>query len=145
MEMPSGQSDKHQTDHGQKGSEYGINAASPLKDPVCGMTVTTASQYYLEHDSHPFYFCSAKCKSRFEASPEKYTHPEAPAAPSPPEAAKPGTIYTCPMHPQIRQDHPGNCPICGMALEPEMPTLGDDENPELDDFTRRFWWTLPSL
>ena len=143
MEMPSGQSDKHQTDHGQKGSEYGINAASPLKDPVCGMTVTTASQYYLEHDSHPFYFCSAKCKSRFEASPEKYTHPEAPAAPSPPEAAKPGTIYTCPMHPQIRQDHPGNCPICGMALEPEMPTLGDDENPELDDFTRRFWWTLP--
>jgi len=54
-----------------------------------------------------------------------------------------GTIYTCPMHPEIRQDHPGNCPICGMTLEPLMPTLDDDENPELADFTRRFWWTLP--
>src|SRR5690606_13593005 len=60
----------------------------------------------------------------------------APAAPA-------GTIYTCPMHPQIRQDHPGSCPICGMALEPLMPSLEDDENPELKDFTRRFWWTLP--
>ncbi|HEU0307508.1 MAG TPA: heavy metal-binding domain-containing protein, partial [Lysobacter sp.] len=54
-----------------------------------------------------------------------------------------GTIYTCPMHPQIRQDHPGTCPICGMALEPEMPRLEDDDNPELHDFSRRFWWTLP--
>ncbi len=52
-------------------------------------------------------------------------------------------IYTCPMHPQIRQDHPGNCPICGMTLEPLMPSLEDDDNPELKDFTRRFWWTLP--
>ncbi|WP_231401680.1 copper-translocating P-type ATPase, partial [Cupriavidus sp. WS] len=60
----------------------------------------------------------------------------------PPKPAAPGTIYTCPMHPQIRQDHPGNCPICGMTLEPLLPDLEDD-NPELRDFSRRFWWTLP--
>jgi Cu+-exporting ATPase len=58
------------------------------------------------------------------------------------EPVSPGTIYTCPMHPEIREDHPGSCPKCGMALEPLMPSL-DDENPELKDFTRRFWWTLP--
>ncbi len=143
MEMPSGQSDKHQTAHGQKAHGPGPHADSPLKDPVCGMSVTTASPYHLEHDNDSFYFCSSKCQSKFEASPEKYTKAQEPAAPSPSEAAKPGTIYTCPMHPEIRQDHPGNCPICGMGLEPVMPTLGDDENPELDDFTRRFWWTLP--
>ncbi|MGP1629823.1 MAG: heavy metal translocating P-type ATPase [Giesbergeria sp.] len=110
------------------------------------MTVTTASQHHLEHDSHSFYFCSAKCKSKFAASPEKYTgteEPATPSSPSPTETAKPGTIYTCPMHPEIRQDHPGNCPICGMTLEPVMPALDDDENPELADFKRRFWWTLP--
>jgi Cu+-exporting ATPase len=56
---------------------------------------------------------------------------------------QPGTVYTCPMHPEIRQDHPGNCPKCGMALEPLMPTADADENPELADFQRRFWWTLP--
>ena len=53
------------------------------------------------------------------------------------------TIYTCPMHPQIRQVGPGNCPICGMTLEPELPSVDDDENHELRDFTMRFWWTLP--
>src|SRR4051812_40222484 len=53
------------------------------------------------------------------------------------------TIYTCPMHPQIRRPAPGNCPICGMALEPVMPTLEEEKNPELENFTRRFWWTLP--
>jgi Cu+-exporting ATPase len=59
------------------------------------------------------------------------------------EAPPPGTIYTCPMHPEVRQDHPGNCPKCGMTLEPVLPTLDEDENPELADFRRRFWWTLP--
>jgi P-type Cu+ transporter len=68
--------------------------------------------------------------------------PGAGAAAAP--AAQPaGTIYTCPMHPEVRQDHPGHCPKCGMALEPLLPTLGDEENPELRDFQRRFWWTLP--
>ena len=61
-----------------------------------------------------------------------------------PGAPPEGTIYTCPMHPEIRQDHPGNCPKCGMTLEPVLPAPGDDdENPELRDFQRRFWWTLP--
>ena len=59
------------------------------------------------------------------------------------EAPPAGTIYTCPMHPEVRQDHPGNCPKCGMTLEPMLPTLDEDENPELADFSRRFWWTLP--
>ena len=54
-----------------------------------------------------------------------------------------GAVYTCPMHPQIRQPAPGSCPICGMALEPVMPAVDDGENPELVDFRRRFWWTLP--
>ena len=62
---------------------------------------------------------------------------------APSKTAAPGAIYTCPMHPEIRQDHPGDCPKCGMALEPEMPALDDDESPELADFRRRFWWTLP--
>src|SRR5512133_2276866 len=65
------------------------------------------------------------------------------STPAPVAAAPPGTIYTCPMHPQIRQDHPGNCPICGMTLEPVMPSLDEGENPELVSFRRRFWWTLP--
>ena len=63
--------------------------------------------------------------------------------PSAVAAAEPGTIYTCPMHPQIRRAAPGNCPICGMALEPVMPSLEDEKNPELEDFSRRFRWTLP--
>jgi len=62
---------------------------------------------------------------------------------SPPPDSPAGTIYTCPMHPEVRQDHPGNCPKCGMTLEPVLPTLDEDENPELADFRRRFWWTLP--
>ena len=75
-----------------------------------------------------------------------HAHPDhgSPAPePAPPEAAPPGTIYTCPMHPEIRQDHPGNCPKCGMTLEPELPSLEEEDNPELVDFQRRFWWTLP--
>ncbi|MBG6070687.1 Cu+-exporting ATPase [Polaromonas sp. CG_9.7] len=116
--------------------------AVKLKDPVCGMDVTAASPHHLAHEGRPYYFCSARCQSKFSADPSAYTaKPPAPSAPS--KAAPAGTIYTCPMHPEIRQDHPGNCPICGMTLEPVMPTLDDDENPELASFTRRFWWTLP--
>jgi Cu+-exporting ATPase len=118
-----------------------------LKDPVCGMAVTEQSAHHVEHEGRPYYFCSAKCKAGFVAEPARYADNN--VAPTAVDvdvnvAAQPaGTIYTCPMHPQIRQDHPGDCPKCGMTLEPVMPTLGDDENPELDDFTRRFWWTLP--
>ena len=117
-------------------------AVESLKDPVCGMDVTRQSAHHLEHGGRPVYFCSEKCKSKFAQAPETYLTERAAAEPR--EAAQaPGTIYTRPMHPEIRQDHPGDCPKCGMTLEPEMPALGDDDNPQLADFTRRFWWTLP--
>lgn len=116
--------------------------ASPteLKDPVCGMTVTAQSEHTLKHEGRPFYFCSAKCQGKFAANPLQYLVSTAPADTAPAAA---GTIYTCPMHPEIRQDHPGNCPKCGMTLEPLLPELDDDDNPELRDFQHRFWWTLP--
>jgi len=119
------------------------NTALALKDPVCGMTVTVQSAHHAEHEGHPYYFCSDKCQAKFSADPQKYVAGVRDAAPTAPVPAQAGAIYTCPMHPEIRQDHPGNCPKCGMTLEPVMPTLDDDENPELVDFTRRFWWTLP--
>ena len=118
-----------------------------LKDPVCGMTVSDTSKHVAVHDGHPIYFCCAGCKAKFVADPAKYERaddaPMAPPSPPPVSVAVEGTIFTCPMHPEVRQDHPGACPKCGMALEPEMPTLDDAESPELVDFRRRFWWTLP--
>ena len=116
-------------------------AGEALKDPVCGMIVTEQSPHRLDHEGHRHYFCSAGCKSKFAADPHKYLH-KAEQQVSPP-AQPAGTIYTCPMHPEIRRDRPGSCPICGMALEPLMPSLDDEENPELRDFSSRFWWTLP--
>ena len=115
-----------------------------LTDPVCGMAVTEKSAHALQHQGRTYYFCSAKCKAKFAADPQQYTQP-APAAqpPLPPVPAAAGTVYTCPMHPEFRQDHPGACPKCGMTLEPVLPALDADENPELRDFQRRFWWTLP--
>src|SRR5256886_7480688 len=89
------------------------------RDPVCGMTVDArSSERRYHHAGHTYYFCSAGCLSRFAASPEKYLG-VAQQAPSAPLAA--GTVYTCPMHPEVRQLGPGACPICGMALEPEVP------------------------
>lgn len=131
-----------------------------LKDPVCGMDVTVQSPHWTVHAGQKVYFCSAKCKGKFGADPAAHrqaandhaTHDHAshahahqePATPEGPAAATPeGTIYTCPMHPEIRLPQPGSCPKCGMTLEPVIPELGDDENPELKDFSRRFWWTLP--
>ncbi len=133
-------------DHANGGSsshELATQGAIPegLKDPVCGMTVTAQSAHHAEHDGRPYYFCSVKCLAKFTAEPGRYVHP-APAATAVVEAA-PGAIYTCPMHPEIRQDHPGNCPKCGMSLEPVLPELDEGENPELVDFKRRFGWTLP--
>ncbi len=110
-------------------------------DPVCGMSVDPATAaHHVKHAGEIHYFCSARCLQKFSADPEKYLHPETNL-----ETAKApeGAIYTCPMHPQIRQTGPGTCPICGMALEPETPSLEEEENPELRDFSRRFWWTLP--
>ena len=129
-------------------------ALQPLKDPVCGMTVTAQSQHQAEHAGHRYYFCSAGCKTRFKANPDPFiaakssvaaTHPVSgtalPGATQKPGSA--GTVYTCPMHPEIRQDKPGNCPLCGMTLEPLIPELEEGENKELIDFQHRFWWTLP--
>ena len=127
-----------------------IEAPQPLKDPVCGMTVTAQSAHLLQHEGKPVYFCSAGCKARFATDPAKYLATAAAArttlmtaALATPETVLAGAVYTCPMHPEVRQDHPGACPKCGMALEPEMPTLDDGESPELTDFRRRFVWTLP--
>ena len=79
-----------------------------------------------------------------QKSHEGHVHaPEPAPASAKASAAAAGTIYTCPMHPEIRQDHPGNCPKCGMTLEPVLPSMDDEENPELIDFQHRFWWTLP--
>ncbi|WP_157119221.1 P-type ATPase, partial [Azohydromonas lata] len=128
--------------HGHEHHHHGAQDA--LKDPVCGMAVTEASAHHLEHAGRPYWFCSIRCKDKFAAEPQRYAV-EAPApALAPTDPAPAGTIYTCPMHPEIRQDRPGNCPKCGMALEPLLPDLDAEErNPELEDFTRRFWWTLP--
>jgi Cu+-exporting ATPase len=107
-----------------------------IRDPVCGMVVDPkAGKPSAEHDGHTFHFCSADCKAKFEADPEKYLG-DRPA----PEPMPKGTQYTCPMHPEIIRDAPGACPICGMALEPMgVPTGEEGPNPELVDFTRRFW------
>ena len=111
-------------------------------DPVCGMKVDPGrTPHHATHDGTDYHFCAARCRERFLADPLKFLAPETGATPAP--AAVPGAIYTCPMHPEVRQAGPGNCPFCGMALEPEMPSLDEEENPELRDFTRRFWWTLP--
>jgi Cu+-exporting ATPase len=130
----------HEPAHPERAAD-GAEAA-PLKDPVCGMNVTDASPHKAEHAGRPYWFCSANCRTKFLADPVRYAEP-APAAPMAAPAPVPGAIYTCPMHPEIRQDRPGNCPKCGMTLEPVLPSLDDEENPELADFQRRFWWTLP--
>jgi Cu+-exporting ATPase len=134
-------------EHSHHKPDAGGDAAAPepLKDPVCGMAVTAQSPHRLEHGGRSYFFCSAKCQGKFAADPTTFLAPTKTVAP-PPSARgvdEAGTIYTCPMHPEIRQDHPGNCPKCGMTLEPVLPSLDDEENPELRDFQRRFWWTLP--
>ncbi len=109
-----------------------------MKDPVCGMTIDPATaEHQAAHAGKTYFFCSAGCQNQFEADPAAYVGEkvETPAAKPAPE----GAIYTCPMHPQIRQPGPGNCPICGMALEPEIATLQEGPSAELVDMTRRFW------
>jgi Cu+-exporting ATPase len=102
------------------------------------MTVTEMSPHRHTHEGRTTYFCSEHCRTKFAGEPRRFLEPGAAPAPAP-EA----TVYVCPMHPDVRQDHPGVCPKCGMALEPEMPSVEDEENPELADFRRRFVWTLP--
>jgi P-type Cu+ transporter len=117
------------------------------------MAVTAQSFHHLVHQGHSIYFCSTHCRDKFAADPPKYAAArhatvtaaikDTPRVSADEPAVQSAAIYTCPMHPEIRQDHAGSCPKCGMALEPVQPSLDDDENPELVDFTRRFWWTLP--
>src|ERR1700736_3742773 len=113
-------------------------AAAPAIDPVCGMKVDPATaKHRFSCKGQEYFFCSARCRERFEAEPEKFL-----ALREPEPAAPAGTIYTCPMHPEVRQGGPGSCPICGMALEPEQVSLDDAPDPELIDMTRRFWVAL---
>jgi P-type Cu+ transporter len=112
--------------------------AAPAIDPVCGMKVDPATaRHRFSYQGKEYFFCGARCRERFEADAEKFlgTQEPEPAAPA-------GTIYTCPMHPEVRQVGPGSCPICGMALEPEQVSLDDAPDPELIDMVRRFWIAL---
>ena len=119
-------------DHSVHKSDAGATAL----DPVCGMTVDPATAKNRHtHRGTTYFFCSARCREKFAAEPTKYFDHRA----APPPAAE-GTIYTCPMHPEIRQVGPGSCPICGMALEPEAG--GADDGGELADMSRRFWISL---
>ena len=116
-------------------------------DPVCGMTVPTDSPHHAVHAGHRHAFCSAGCKAKFVADPQRYAnaahgsggaHTSKSTSVTDVANAPAGTIYTCPMHPEVRQVGPGNCPICGMALEPEMPTEQDDDS-ELRRVRSKFW------
>ncbi len=118
------------------------------KDPVCGMTVVpakAAGQY--DYKGQTYFFCSKGCLAKFQSEPEQYLKPTSSSAA--PMQLGVVTIYTCPMHPEIQQNGPGSCPKCGMALEPMMPSVGEEKNHELVDMTRRFWvsaaLTIPSV
>ena len=121
-----------------EGSGVTTSPAVPglVRDPVCGMMVDPLKTKHLHsHLGQPYYFCAARCLEKFAANPGQFLTPGLKAA----EAVPHDTIYTCPMHPEIRQSGPGSCPICGMALEPELVTTNDAPNPELADMERRFW------
>ena len=127
--------------HSAQQPDAGLRILPPgsALDPVCGMTVETATAKHTHTwNGKIWYFCSGHCKTKFVAEPERYAgrveKPEKPVA-----APAPGTIYTCPMHPEVRQVGPGACPKCGMALEPVVATSDEGPNPELVDMTRRFW------
>jgi len=135
---------------GQNIGEHG----TIVRDPVCGMNVDSrTARFRHELGGTSYYFCSERCLDKFKADPDRYLNPPSrdPAVTDPalgalPQAAE-GTIWTCPMHPQIRRNAPGSCPICGMALEPLEPTEEEGPNPELIDMSRRFWvstaFTIP--
>ena len=138
------------TDHGEP-TRAG-QAAEHATDPVCGMQVATSSPRHADHRGTRYWFCCDGCRGKFQADPEKYLEKAEPAraahshahrghdhAQAVPGKAPAGTIYTCPMHPEVRQVGPGHCPKCGMALEPELPGTGEDDDGELRVLTRRFW------
>ena len=137
---------------------------SPHTDPVCGGEVREDTPWKADYQGKTYFFCSRACRDKFTAAPEEVlSHPPDPGhgmkmegtgmpmrhhgnmahSSMPPAPDGPGTVYTCPMHPQIRQDHSGACPICGMALEPLLPSATVLDNAELNDFRRRFYFSLP--
>ncbi len=135
--------DRHGSTPAKAGSCCGDNhaTASPgmAKDPVCGMDVDPhTAKFRAEHAGRTYYFCAAGCRTKFIGDPERYLSKEG----APPAPVDPGAVYTCPMHPEVRQIGPGSCPICGMALEPLDVTAEQGPNPELIDMTRRFWIAL---
>ncbi len=128
----------HDPAHHHVPSSSGQAVPGSATDPVCGMMVKPESTFQSEWEGATYRFCSSKCKTKFDAGPRAYLQPEKPAI------TDSGTEYTCPMHPEIRQMGPGNCPKCGMALEPVLPDLAtEDDNSEYRDFRRRFWFSLP--
>ena len=133
---PHGEKARSHSHHGHMGHDGATPSADTVKDPVCGMNVDPATaKHSADHGGQTYYFCCAGCRTKFVADPGKYLEPATEAAESLPE----GTIYTCPMHPQIRQVGPGSCPICGMALEPELVSAEPEPDGELQDMTRRLW------
>ena len=128
-----------QHSHCQHGHDHvtADHRAEVVHDPVCGMTVDPlTTPHHAQLDGQDWHFCSAGCRTKFIADPRRYL------APQPVEEVPEGTMWTCPMHPEVRQDHAGPCPICGMALEPELVTADSGPSPELADMTRRFWIAL---
>ena len=142
----------HDADHGDDRHhdhhDHGPGGDNLVKDPVCGMEVDPdQAEHSAEYGGHTYYFCCDGCREQFVAAPEKYLEPAAAGSLEMPDMrdfpdvseVPAGTIYTCPMHPEIRQIGPGNCPICGMALEPVVATAETGPNLELIDMSRRFW------
>ena len=133
---------EHGHDHAHQGHAHHAHdhatqpAAPRVKDPVCGMTVDPRPQHRAEHGGKTYHFCSAGCRERFVADPAKFRRPSRQPRPAPATAT---AIYTCPMHPEIRQTGPGACPICGMALEPDDADVPRRAQPRARDMTRRFW------
>ena len=133
-------SDDDDDGHGDRGCHEqppDDGAHDVLRDPVCGMKVTQGTTHRHEHAGETYRFCSVRCLEKFSRDPARYLDRggEAPEAPA-------GAVFTCPMHPEVEQIGPGDCPICGMALEPRTVTAAgeDEDNPELRDMTRRFWF-----
>jgi Cu+-exporting ATPase len=135
----------HEHSCGQAAHPQPAGGGPTAVDPVCGMTVDVATaRYRAVHQGRTFYFCGAGCQKRFEANPGAFlaAPPARPApTPPPPDAATPGTTWTCPMHPEVVRDGPGDCPLCGMALEPRTVSLDEGPHPELVDMSRRLRWS----
>ncbi|XKG94310.1 cadmium-translocating P-type ATPase [Marinospirillum sp.] len=130
---------KHHHDHHEHHHDHSHDADSgehSVKDPVCGMSVDPhTAEHRSQHQGKTWYFCSSGCQSKFEKDPEHYLDEQQKQE----KPVPPGAVYTCPMHPEIRREEPGDCPICGMALEPEEVSLDDGPSAELKDMTLRFW------